>query len=47
MKNIKSEVVVVTGGSRGIGAAISKLAAHRGWKVCINYKSNGKNKRGR
>ena len=40
MKNTKNEVVVVTGGSRGIGAAISRLAAHKGWKVCVNYKNN-------
>lgn len=33
-------VMVVTGGSRGIGAAISILAAKRGFDVCINYKSN-------
>ena len=40
MKNTKNEVVVVTGGSRGIGAAISRLAARKGWNVCINYKNN-------
>jgi NAD(P)-dependent dehydrogenase (short-subunit alcohol dehydrogenase family) len=32
-----SGVLVVTGGSRGIGAAVSRLAARRGWKVAINY----------
>jgi len=40
MKNSISKVVVVTGGSRGIGAAISKLAAHKGYKVCVNYNNN-------
>lgn len=30
-------VIVVTGGSRGIGAATARLAAARGYKVCINY----------
>ena len=30
-------VVVVTGGGRGIGAATARLAASRGWKVCVNY----------
>jgi NAD(P)-dependent dehydrogenase (short-subunit alcohol dehydrogenase family) len=29
--------VIVTGGSRGIGAATAKLAAQRGWAVCVNY----------
>ncbi|MFN8059035.1 MAG: SDR family oxidoreductase [Vicinamibacterales bacterium] len=31
-------VLVVTGGSRGIGAATSTLAAHRGYAVCVNYR---------
>lgn len=30
-------VVVVTGGSRGIGAGICGLAARRGWSVAVNY----------
>ena len=30
-------VLVVTGGSRGIGAEICRLAAIRGWAVCVNY----------
>jgi NAD(P)-dependent dehydrogenase (short-subunit alcohol dehydrogenase family) len=30
-------VIVVTGGSRGLGAAIAQLAAVRGYDVCINY----------
>lgn len=30
---------IVTGGSRGIGAAVSRLAAQRGYAVCINYAS--------
>lgn len=32
--------MIVTGGSRGIGAAISVLAASNGFDVCINYRSN-------
>ena len=32
--------VLVTGGSRGIGAAVARLAAARGYDVCINYVSN-------
>ncbi len=30
-------LVLVTGGSRGIGAATALLAAERGWDVAINY----------
>lgn len=30
-------VLLVTGGSRGIGAAVCRLAATRGWDVAINY----------
>lgn len=32
-------VLIVTGGSRGIGAEICRLAAERGWSVCVNYTS--------
>lgn len=34
-------VMVVTGGSRGIGAAIARGAARAGYAVCINYVRNG------
>src|SRR5689334_13953091 len=30
-------VMIVTGGSRGIGAATARLAAKRGYKACVNY----------
>ncbi|WP_421684117.1 SDR family oxidoreductase [Stutzerimonas urumqiensis] len=30
--------VLVTGASRGIGAATARLAAQRGYQVCINYR---------
>lgn len=33
-------VVLVTGGSRGIGAATALLAAQRGWAVAVNYAAN-------
>lgn len=33
-------VVVVTGGSRGIGAATAFLAAQKGYAVVVNYKGN-------
>jgi NAD(P)-dependent dehydrogenase (short-subunit alcohol dehydrogenase family) len=35
-----SPVVVITGASRGIGAATAELAAERGWAVCVNCRSN-------
>lgn len=34
-----SDVVVVTGGSRGIGAATARLLARQGWSVCVGYRS--------
>lgn len=30
--------LVITGGGRGIGAATAKLAAERGYAVCVNYR---------
>lgn len=33
-------VLLVAGGSRGIGAATAKLAGERGYDVAVNYKSN-------
>jgi NAD(P)-dependent dehydrogenase (short-subunit alcohol dehydrogenase family) len=35
-----SKVVIITGASRGIGAATAQLAAQRGYSVCVNYRSN-------
>ena len=35
-----SSVLLVTGASRGIGAATAKLAASRGYAVCVNYLHN-------
>lgn len=34
------KIVVITGGSRGIGAATARLAAKQGYAVCISYVSN-------
>ena len=34
------QVLLVTGASRGIGAATAKLAAQRGWAIAVNYASN-------
>lgn len=33
-------VIVVTGSSRGIGAATARLAGQRGLAVCVNYRSS-------
>ena len=35
-------IVLVTGGSRGIGAAIAVMAAQRGYDVAFSYQSNAK-----
>ena len=35
-----ASVVLITGGSRGIGAATALLAASRGYAVCVNYRQN-------
>jgi NAD(P)-dependent dehydrogenase (short-subunit alcohol dehydrogenase family) len=32
-----NKIMIVTGGSRGIGAATALLAAQRGYAVCVNY----------
>ena len=34
------QVLLITGGSRGIGAATALLAAQRGYAVAVNYSSN-------
>lgn len=37
-----AQIMIVTGASRGIGAAIARLAGQRGYDVCVNYgKSKG------
>jgi NAD(P)-dependent dehydrogenase (short-subunit alcohol dehydrogenase family) len=33
-------VLVVTGGNRGLGAAVAELAAERGYDVCITYRQD-------
>jgi NAD(P)-dependent dehydrogenase (short-subunit alcohol dehydrogenase family) len=35
-----TKVVVITGASRGIGAATARLAAAAGYAVCVNYRQN-------
>jgi NAD(P)-dependent dehydrogenase (short-subunit alcohol dehydrogenase family) len=34
------QVIIITGASRGIGAATAVLAAERGYGVCVNYRSS-------
>jgi NAD(P)-dependent dehydrogenase (short-subunit alcohol dehydrogenase family) len=38
--SIVNKILIVTGGGRGIGAATAKLAAERGYAVCVNYRRN-------
>ncbi|MFC8448532.1 SDR family oxidoreductase [Kitasatospora sp. NPDC057223] len=35
-----SEVILITGGGRGIGAATALLAGRRGYRVCVNYRAD-------
>ncbi len=35
-----TNVLLVTGGGRGIGAAVSRLAAARGYAVCVNFRAD-------
>lgn len=39
-QSVTPPVVVVTGGSRGIGAAVCLLAAQRGWRVALGYRES-------
>lgn len=34
------KVMIVTGASRGIGAAVARLAGRQGYAVCVNYREN-------
>jgi NAD(P)-dependent dehydrogenase (short-subunit alcohol dehydrogenase family) len=36
------KVMIITGGGRGIGAETAKLAAKRGYAVCVNYLKDAK-----
>lgn len=40
MKIAMNKVIIITGSSRGIGAATAILAAAQGYDVCINYVNN-------
>lgn len=37
---MSGKVVLITGGSRGIGAETARLAATRGWRIAVNYVSD-------
>ena len=38
--SLRQPVAIVTGGSRGIGAATARLLMFRGYAVCVNYRAN-------
>ncbi|QGQ27403.1 SDR family oxidoreductase [Gimesia maris] len=42
MDESMKQVAIVTGGSRGIGAATARQAAQKGYAVCVNYRSDEK-----
>ena len=35
-----ANALIITGASRGIGAATARLAGSRGYAVCVNYRAN-------
>jgi len=37
----EKQVLLITGSSRGIGAATARLAAREGWRVVVNYRADG------
>lgn len=39
---MSGKILLVTGGSRGIGAATCRLAAKAGYRIAVNYASNAK-----
>ena len=40
MAESDTPVMLVTGGGRGIGAAVARLAAKSGFRVCVNYRAD-------
>lgn len=38
-------LLIITGGSRGIGAATCRLATRHGWDVCVNYRADAESAR--
>lgn len=39
-RHLMGGVLLITGGSRGIGAATARLGAQRGYAVCVNYRQD-------
>lgn len=39
--DMEKRVLLVTGGATGIGAEVVRVAAAKGWVVCINYRNSG------
>jgi len=37
---VKTSIILITGGGRGIGAATAKLAAKQGYRVILNYRKD-------
>jgi len=35
-----AKTMLITGGSQGIGAAVARLGAARGWRIALTYQSN-------
>ena len=40
MTTSHGKTIIITGSSRGVGAATARLAAQRGYAVCVNYVGN-------